>query len=603
MSLFKCDDLVHLDLARNGFTNIISPLIGSLSKLQSIRLNENRLEGSIPTKMFDISVIQELMLNSNRLTGSIPTEIGSLSNASVILLSHNSLKGTIPEELTGLTNLVNLHVHHNQLTGIAPEVVFRNKEQNNFIADCAAPSLLPRPLECTTCTMCCNSEDICQNKNYWAIPVWLLTIIWTVIFPIFLTCLAFVIIKTRRHICHVVLKDNRDPLTIYSDDSVYCLILSSDPIGWIIYAVTLATQVVLYITFLQASSDVDKDSDYKFTYYCTANSIDCQDKNAVGLTGRLIFFIVTIVFLSDDFLKGYLQIKRSLIIKDTQILFSGLALLSLSSLALVTSFLYNDSSGVKNTDIIKDSMVLLFFSDLDEQLMTFLVTCCPLWIEKKQNEIKALMAIKFRTYTERLDSNILIERYGIERSDLTGQRIILDTAEYSMDMGSSEPQSDLESSERGNIMDSSEYSMVNETSDMAIGLVLSVNSTSGLSTDMKTSDLETDLLLSEHNGAMNTSKRTLKHQNPVGTSEHSMDIETSELKTGMKSSDRTSAVGTSEDNMDIETSDKKTDLDSSKRENVVDRLEYSIDNETAEKTSTHDVSERENTTEEFEFSA
>ena len=47
-AIFKCNKLEVLDMSRNSFVSVISSSIGDLKDLRILRLNENKLSGSIP---------------------------------------------------------------------------------------------------------------------------------------------------------------------------------------------------------------------------------------------------------------------------------------------------------------------------------------------------------------------------------------------------------------------------------------------------------------------------------------------------------------------------------------------------------------------------
>ena len=67
--------------------------------------------------------VNDIQLNNNNLNGTIPSEIGNLSDLIGLYLNHNQLTGNIPSELGNLINLTNLCLHENQLTGsIPPEI-------------------------------------------------------------------------------------------------------------------------------------------------------------------------------------------------------------------------------------------------------------------------------------------------------------------------------------------------------------------------------------------------------------------------------------------------------------------------------------------------
>jgi hypothetical protein len=91
----------------------------------AIDLNNNNLDGSIPTDIGLLTGLTELALTNHPLLGgSIPTDIGLLTSLSVIALSTNNLDGSIPTEIVMLTGLGDLELNFNKLGGVVPSLPF-----------------------------------------------------------------------------------------------------------------------------------------------------------------------------------------------------------------------------------------------------------------------------------------------------------------------------------------------------------------------------------------------------------------------------------------------------------------------------------------------
>jgi Leucine-rich repeat (LRR) protein len=128
--IFDLPYLQYLDLSRNQLSGPIPPEIGRLSMRSYsmwgiVRLDHNRLTGSIPRETGDAKNLLELGLDGNQLTGSIPPEIGKLATLTTLNLSDNQLTGPIPLEIGNLTNLETLDLSGNQLTGSIPAQIGR----------------------------------------------------------------------------------------------------------------------------------------------------------------------------------------------------------------------------------------------------------------------------------------------------------------------------------------------------------------------------------------------------------------------------------------------------------------------------------------------
>ncbi|HVT62886.1 MAG TPA: leucine-rich repeat domain-containing protein, partial [Legionellaceae bacterium] len=94
---------------------------GKLSKLHDLKLNNNLLNGNIPSQLGNLSNLSELYLYNNRLSGSIPPALGNMKNLTTAYLYNNQLSGSIPPELGDMKNLRVLYLYNNQLTGNIPQ--------------------------------------------------------------------------------------------------------------------------------------------------------------------------------------------------------------------------------------------------------------------------------------------------------------------------------------------------------------------------------------------------------------------------------------------------------------------------------------------------
>ncbi|GAU32304.1 hypothetical protein TSUD_43470 [Trifolium subterraneum] len=93
-----------------------SHCIGNVSSLQVLWLWDNQISGMLP----DLSILSSLRmldLDNNKLNGEIPTTIGSLTELSNLMLSGNSLEGIVCEShFTNLSKLEFLYLSDNSLT-------------------------------------------------------------------------------------------------------------------------------------------------------------------------------------------------------------------------------------------------------------------------------------------------------------------------------------------------------------------------------------------------------------------------------------------------------------------------------------------------------
>ena len=372
-----CIELKLINLAENSLKGTLPSEFGNMDNLQIINLSQNEISGRIPSELFHSVKLESLLLQSNKLTGAIPSQIANLQNLTTMSVSHNELKGKIPIELESLQNIQRIHLHNNKFTGAAPSL--QNSFTNlDYIADCGTPSFhLTEPLTCTTCTTCCNSEEMCQLVYKPPFPIIYITVISFLSIPITFI-LFFIHVKPFKH---------RDPQGLYADDSVYCFIFSTNWKAKFIFFTTVILQFLLFYTYLDAS-DFRKDyTAWQFSYHCAENSLDCTSVNTRTYFGWSIFAIVTTVYLGHDIVTSVLQIYQSVILKSMPLLLSGFIILGLTLCALITSIVYNTALAVTDTDLIMNAVILLFINDMDEKILMVMDGMHPVWTKEILDEV------------------------------------------------------------------------------------------------------------------------------------------------------------------------------------------------------------------------
>ncbi len=109
--------VTELRLNNNNLEGTIPTELQDLDAMTYLSFQDNVLSGSIPTFWNNLVSLTHLSLDGNQFTGSIPTELGLLINLDFLDLDRNMLTGTVPVELTNLINLTQLRFDENQLTG------------------------------------------------------------------------------------------------------------------------------------------------------------------------------------------------------------------------------------------------------------------------------------------------------------------------------------------------------------------------------------------------------------------------------------------------------------------------------------------------------
>ncbi|XP_057754285.1 receptor-like protein EIX2 isoform X3 [Arachis stenosperma] len=120
LSLFHSCNLAWLDLSNNNLTGEFHEYIREYSRcahkpLQILDMGWNEITGMVPD-LSQLQSLQELRLDNNRLNGSIHEGIGQLSNLTELSLGNNFLTGLITEaHFSRLSNLDTLDLSHNAL--------------------------------------------------------------------------------------------------------------------------------------------------------------------------------------------------------------------------------------------------------------------------------------------------------------------------------------------------------------------------------------------------------------------------------------------------------------------------------------------------------
>ncbi|CAH8391505.1 unnamed protein product [Eruca vesicaria subsp. sativa] len=115
--------LKYLDLSENSFQGQIHRFLDALStnkgnSLLSLRLNFDRLEGTLPESLGELRNLEILELTGNSFTGLIPSSVGNMASLKKLDISYNSMNGKIPESLGKLEELLDLNLMANKWEGV-----------------------------------------------------------------------------------------------------------------------------------------------------------------------------------------------------------------------------------------------------------------------------------------------------------------------------------------------------------------------------------------------------------------------------------------------------------------------------------------------------
>lgn len=122
----ELENLIELKLSRNQFTGEIPSSITNLLLLEHLDVQDNNLTGTIPSAIGSMSRLTDLLLgneavgvhvNKNRFTGTLPTSISNLALLETLKANDNALEGSIPL-LTSSSKLKVVDLSNNRFTAL-----------------------------------------------------------------------------------------------------------------------------------------------------------------------------------------------------------------------------------------------------------------------------------------------------------------------------------------------------------------------------------------------------------------------------------------------------------------------------------------------------
>jgi hypothetical protein len=219
-----------------------------------------------------------------------------------------------------------------------------------------------------------------------------------------LACVALVIAllaydkyRTNRHLSRELLRrqsiqfssrDTKYALETIGDDSVYRFFLGWSAAGWTIVMFTVAVQLYLLFVFVKGAeiNVADDKVDFVYTFKCPRDTDECGDISDMDVQGWFSYFILMAAHLLKDLISGLKLLvlsakQRHDFTTRTRYFFGGLLLISVTAFTFYVSTIYNMAIATSNTEIIVNSVIILFIVEIDEYCFGIIDAINPNWVE------------------------------------------------------------------------------------------------------------------------------------------------------------------------------------------------------------------------------
>jgi len=251
---------------------------------------------------------------------------------------------------------------------------------------------------CDDCSKCCNIDGDCIDtsstypRNWFSsavkrypnfaafIPFLIIVLVCILIFFI---CVVFSCSKLRNKLPCIPFEVRDD----FQEDSVYKFLLTDDKIGWFVALLAGAVHIAVISLFVMSSDFNSGRTDTEYAFTCSRYESSCESDKTDGLMGWIIFAILLITFLSKDFVDGIMMAYEGVTRRDIKGSFAGAFVTFLTVSSAMISYIYNEATGISNSDIIKDAAILLFLNEIDDQFLSLLKRIFPAWVEKLEEDI------------------------------------------------------------------------------------------------------------------------------------------------------------------------------------------------------------------------
>mmetsp|Transcript_15332 Transcript_15332/g.22600 ORF Transcript_15332/g.22600 Transcript_15332/m.22600 type:complete len:1118 (-) Transcript_15332:82-3435(-) len=355
-----------------------------------VMLSNNGLSGRIPDAIAGLKSLEMVDFSDNDLRGTIPNGFGTLSNLSSFIVSYNELTGSIPSGFSFMSELELFHIHDNRFQGTV-SFLHKGKNASSFIADCGRPSDFETPVSCPNCTMCCNERLECEIAETTSFVRPLGIYAAGVLLFSLLLVIASLLWRKAFPESKLSASDKSDAI---GTASVYSFFFSRNPIAWLLAILVLITQASCYWIFVDRAMLDFEDDEVEFIYrfVCPRNSLDCRFTSDVTHIGWFFFVVILAIFLLADLVNGIKLVwsasSHGISRKTFQVLIGGVSLSLITAFALFSSVVFNISISRSSVELIFNTVILLFVTELDERLFDILDVISHHWLKKITSEIE-----------------------------------------------------------------------------------------------------------------------------------------------------------------------------------------------------------------------
>eukprot|EP00984_Skeletonema_dohrnii_P014278 scaffold5981_cov146-Skeletonema_dohrnii-CCMP3373.AAC.7 len=368
-----------------------------MNRVTKLNLTNNGLSGRLSKSIGNLSFIEVMDLSDNDMKGSIPTEIGLLSNLTYLRLSYNAFTGAAPEGLGELTRMQLLQLQSNRITEIPniPQLDKSIYKNSTFVTDCGVPSAFDEALECDnsrlTSSLHTTSHQLSStphignaNEDCYPQEETLIAEHFGLNFGTFAAVLfaSFIVLCCIVVLCSYFFnkrKNRGNTLTastkrrLEEDDNYALSRIGKNSVGILVFFI-LASE-----TNLQ-----DDKIEVRFTWKCPRDSDVCKNNADLDKAGWVIFSVLMTAALAKDLISGSKLIYHSSKVRHSRgsrirYFIGGMWLCSITLYALYVSTVYNKAIATSNTEIIVNSVIVLFVMDLDEWIFAALEACKGKW--------------------------------------------------------------------------------------------------------------------------------------------------------------------------------------------------------------------------------